>query len=81
MVYGSLDHEYALSVDLAYESLKNDTESINPINIGDRIFFYFFGAHDVDLIEENPDDRAMYIPNKINKGYKENIAEYTDPTL
>jgi hypothetical protein len=23
----------------------------------------------------------MYIPNKINKGYKENIAEYTDPTL
>ena len=43
MVYGSLNHEYALSVDLAYESLKNDTESINPINIGDRIFFYFTG--------------------------------------
>jgi hypothetical protein len=63
LVYGNMSAEYALSVDLAYESLKEDTEVLNPLNLIDRIYFFFTGYHDIDLIEENPDDRGMYIPN------------------
>jgi hypothetical protein len=63
MLHNDLRDEYRLTFDLAYESLKTDTEFINPVNVFDRIFFYFTGYHDMDLIEENPDDRGMYIPN------------------
>lgn len=75
LVKGSMSEDYALSVDLAYESLDEDLWFFNPYLIFDRIYFFFTGAHAVDLIEENGDDRGMYIPNQINK----QKSIYTDP--
>jgi len=67
LVKGSMSEDYALSVDLAYESLNEDLWLLNPVLVFDVIFFYFTGYHSIDLIEDNPEDRGMYIINQINK--------------
>jgi len=63
LVKGNMDEEYALSVDLAYQSLTEDLWMFNPLMVFDRIYFYFAGYHSADLYDENPDNRSDYIPN------------------
>jgi len=78
LVKGNMSAEYALSIDLAYESLNEDLWFFNPLKVFDRIYFFFTGYHSIDLIEENPDDRGGYIPNQINKEAYEYVYPITD---
>jgi len=81
LVKGSMTEEYALSWDLAYESATDDFWMLNPVTWYDNLYFFIFGYEAIDLIDENPDDRAAYIPNKVNKTIIENIEPITDPYL
>jgi len=56
-----------------------DLGILNPYNWFDKELFYITGQHPIDLIDENPDDRAAYIPNQINKTLIETIDPITDP--
>ena len=52
---------------------------MNPLNWFDRAWLYATGYHGVDIIDENPDDRGMYLPNYINKEASEYVYPVTDP--
>lgn len=44
---------YSLGWNMAFESM-DDLWLLNPLNIFDKIYFYFIGYHSIDIIEENP---------------------------
>jgi hypothetical protein len=52
---GERRRDYALSLDLALESI-GDLWFLNPLLVFDMIYFYFVGYHSIDIIEENPEN-------------------------